>query len=314
MAYVNSSENMPRDNAATLAFLERFRQTALAALTGTQYQHEVQFVDKVVQKLDAGISLAKNPFISEVQSNIPDVSKCICGTIFSMEPTRQMMATPCCLMLVHKDCWSAHRQSLDLVAAEYECSFCHSEWPKSFGSPAYDKALNLRMNLVRQGLIEKRPIHLSSSPSDPIPDSCNGLDRNTWPYFWTPDWNGYKANEPVVVGIKGNKLQEFFQRNGDNALFIDPPPKLGDVQTIQLGSSGNLTGMGKAHSKRTNLKVSIGDISWPQWIGSRDYTDRLVCCQGYTTAVIEVCSSSGHHTYDDSISAGKVQAKKNEES
>ena len=64
MAYVNSSENMPPDNLATVAFLDRFRQTALAALTGTQYQHEVQFVDKVVQKLDAGISLAKVRFQS----------------------------------------------------------------------------------------------------------------------------------------------------------------------------------------------------------------------------------------------------------
>ncbi|KAL8845062.1 MAG: hypothetical protein Q9176_000734 [Flavoplaca citrina] len=249
MAYVNSSENMPPDNLATVAFLERFRQTALAALTGTQYQHEVQFVDKVVQKLDAGISLAKNPFISHVQSNIPDVSRCICGTIFSMEPSRQMMATPCCLMLVHKDCWSVHRQSLDLVAPKCECSFCHSEWPKSFGLPAYDKALNLRMNPVWQGLIEKRPIHSSTSPSGPIPDSYNGLDRNTWSSFWTQDWNGYKANDPVVVGIRGNNLREFVQRNGDNALFIDPPPKLGDVQTIQPGSSGNLRDNGEGSSK-----------------------------------------------------------------
>ena len=159
-----------------------------------------------------------------------------------------MMATPFCLMLVHKDYWSVHRQSLDLVAPKSEYSFCHSEWLKSFGLASYDKALNLRMNLVRQGLIEKRPIHLSSSPFGPIPDSYNGLDRNIWPYCWTRGWNGYKANEPVVIGFKGNKLQEFIQRNGANTLFIDPPPKLGDVQTIQPGSLGNLTGIGKAHS------------------------------------------------------------------
>ena len=159
-----------------------------------------------------------------------------------------MIATPCSLILVHKDCSSVHRQSLDLVAPKCEYSFCHSERPKSFGSPAYDKALHLRMNLVCQGLIENRPTHSSSSRSGPIPDSYNGLDRKTWPYFWTREWNGYKANEPVVIGFKGNKLQEFIQRNGANTLFIDPPPKLGNVQTIQPGSSGNLTGMGKAHS------------------------------------------------------------------
>ena len=72
--------------------------------------------------------------------------------------------------------------------------------------------------------------------------------------------------------------------------------------------------MGRAHSKRANSKVSIDDISRPRWIGSWGYIDRLVCSQGYTTALVEVCSSSGHHTYNDSISAGKVQAKKAEES
>lgn len=164
------------------------------------------------------------------------------------------MATPCCLMLVHKDCWSVHRPSPDQVSPKRECSFCHSEWPKSFGEPVYDKALNLRMNLVRQGLIEKRQIHPSSSPSGPIPDSYNGLDRNTWPYFWTWDWNGYKANEPVVVGVRGSNCREFVQRNGDNALFIDPPPQLGDVQTIQPGSSGNLKGNGEGPSKAREVQ------------------------------------------------------------
>ncbi|KAL9026685.1 MAG: hypothetical protein Q9180_007444, partial [Flavoplaca navasiana] len=69
------------------------------------------------------------------------------------------------------------------------------------------------------GLIEKRQIHPSSSPSGPIPDSYNGLDRNTWPYFWTRDWNGYKANELVVIGFKGRKLQEFTQKNKANELY-----------------------------------------------------------------------------------------------
>ncbi|KAL9035973.1 MAG: hypothetical protein Q9180_004567 [Flavoplaca navasiana] len=186
MAYVNSSENMPPENLATVAFLERFRQTALAARIGTQYQHEVQFVDKVIQKLDAGISLAK---------------------------------------------------SLDPLADNHTLT----------------KARDLRINLVRQGLIEKRPIDRSSLKST-LPSLYNPLDRNTWPYVWTQDWNGYKANEPVVVATSSRKFKEFVQKNGDNALFIDPAPKLGVVQTIQPGSSGNLKGNGEGSSKAREVQ------------------------------------------------------------
>lgn len=198
--------------------------------------------------------LYQNPYISHVPSNIPDVSKCHCGTIFSTEPTRAIIATPCCLILVHKDCWSARTQSLDQLAETVDCDFCQTVWPKSLGSNTFNEARDLRINLLRQGLIEKRPIHTSSLRSS-IPAMYNPLDRSTWPYAWTRDWDGYKANDPVVIATGGTKLREFKRVNGQKAVFIDPAPKLGHrVHTIQPGSSGNLTGNGEGSSKPREIQ------------------------------------------------------------
>ena len=132
------------------------------------------------------------------------------------------MVMPCCMIFVHVDCaviqW-------DSPVKTWICGKCGSQHTAAHLKGEWHKAANdMRVNLVRQGLIDKMRYPPFYKHRD---HKYNWNDRNTWPYCWVHDFQGYRAGQPVMVGT-GTQFEDWYREyfansDGRQPFFINEP-------------------------------------------------------------------------------------------
>ncbi|KAL8874909.1 MAG: hypothetical protein Q9198_006664, partial [Flavoplaca austrocitrina] len=170
--------------ASNVELLQRASSMMQAARRQANYQREVEDLDELIQDAEASVHFAKTNQDDKVQ--VKDDAACHqCHQKFSATPEMASMAVPCCMIFVHVDCaviqW-------DSPVKTWICGKCGSSHTAAHLKGEWHKAANdMRVNLVRQGLIDKMRYPDFYKHKD---HKYNWNDRNTWPYCWVHDFQG----------------------------------------------------------------------------------------------------------------------------